>query len=315
MNIQANDSMGTAPPAPSPGAGITSPGSFASVARSQPKTSDANIFRDAWLYRITGNGKARLDSRSGASPAFLSVLDIAALGPVSFRDIARRFENIASDDLELWLSAMCSMDLLEPVAALVSADDSTEVALAGPESAAIIAIEPVRRPVALLVHRDPVTRASWRRSLKRCGHELFEATDLDTVEVLMQRHRPAWVVLGLVGEDFDGLHVLRALKRPRASRRVRVCLVLPHSSALCRDAHATAVRADAIATTGIEIARALNPAGEDSAGPVNATTTLSPDCALPAARQADEKRPVLQKSDILLKTARMNAWMSSQRAA
>ena len=315
MNIQANDSMGTTPPARSPGARITSLGSFASAAQGRAKPGDANIFRDAWLYRITGNGKARLDSRSGASPAFLSVLDIAAVGPVSFRDIARRFDNIASDDLELWLSAMCSMDLLEPVAAPVSADNSTADALAVSESAAIIAIEPVRRPVALLVHADPATRASWRRSLKRCGHELFEATDLETIELLMQRHRPAWVVLGLVGEDFDGLHVLRALKRPRASRRVRVCLVLPDSSALCRDAHVTAVRADVIATTGIEIARALKPAGEDSAGPVIAAITPPPDSALPAALQADAKRPILQYNDILLKTARMNAWMSSQSAA
>ena len=315
MNIQANDSMGTALPARSPGARIISPGSFASAAQGRAKPDDANIFRDAWVYQITGNGKARLDSRSGASPAFLSVLDIAAVGPVSFRDIARRFDNIASDDLELWLSAMCSMDLLEPVAAPVSADDSTVDALADSESTAINAFELVRPPVALLVHADPSTRAAWRRSLKRCGHELFEATDLETVELLMQQHRPAWVVLGLVGEDFDGLHVLRALKRPRAPRRVRVCLVVPHSSALCRDAHATAVRADVIATTGIEIARALKPEGEDSAGPVNAVITPPPDDALPAARQADEKRPILQNNDILLKTARMNAWMTSQRAA
>ena len=315
MNIQANNSMGTAPPAPTPGARITSPGSFASVIQGRVKTGNANIFRDALLYRITGNGKARLDSRSGASPAFLSVLDFAAVGPVAFRDIARRFENIASDDLELWLSAMCSMDLLEPVAAPVSADDSTVDALAGSESAAVSAIEPVRRPVALLVHGDPATRASWRRSLKRCGHELFEATDLETVELLMQRHRPSWVVLGLVGEDFNGLHVLRALKRPRLSRHVRVCLVLPDSSALSRDAHATAVRADVIATTGIEIARALKPAAEDSVGPINAATTPPPDRALPSARQADEKHTILRNNDILLKTARMNAWMSSQRAA
>ena len=137
MNIQANDSMGTALPARSPGARIISPGSFASAAQGRAKPDDANIFRDAWVYQITGNGKARLDSRSGASPAFLSVLDIAAVGPVSFRDIARRFDNIASDDLELWLSAMCSMDLLEPVAAPVSADDSTVDALADSESTAI----------------------------------------------------------------------------------------------------------------------------------------------------------------------------------
>lgn len=232
-----------------------------------------NVFRDAWQYRITDVGAERLATRSGASPAFLSILGIAQAGPVSFASIARQMPNIDGDDLELWLSAMCAMDLLSPVgggAMLAESPMSAEAApvqdtvadapVAGPAEA--VAPTPVGH--ALLVHGDPETRARWRQALVGGGFDFLEAGDLESVEAHLRAHRPAWVVLGLSGEDFDGLHLLRALKRPRAPRFARVCMVVPAGVVLDADQRETVARADATAASAADIARALR--GEVAAG-------------------------------------------------
>jgi len=230
-----------------------------------------NIFRDAWQYRITDAGSERLAARTGASPAFLSVLGIAQAGPVSFASIARQMPNIDGDDLELWLSAMCTMGLLSPVegvttlaeAAMVDTAESAQAALdevPAPAEAADTSTQETAATAAgyaLLVHADNKTRANWRRALTGRGFGFLEAADLETVETLMREHRPAWVVLGMKGEDFEGIHLLRALKRPRAPRISRVCLVVPRGRALDEDEQETAARADATAASVPDIVRAL----------------------------------------------------------
>ena len=241
-----------------------------------------NIFRDAWQYRITDAGVERLAARSGASPAFMTVLGIAQAGPVSFASIARQMPNIDGDDLELWLSAMCTMGLLstvESVATLAEtagldsaeAGEAAEKAEKAEKAAAPEVTKPSPEPVpsapapaglALLVHADHKTRANWRRALAGRGFDFLEAADLETVETHVRERRPAWVVLGLKGEDFEGLHLLRALKRPRAPRISRVCLVVPRGRVLDEDEQETAARADATAASVPDIVRAL--CGEDA---------------------------------------------------
>ena len=252
-----------------------------------------NVFRDAWQYRITDAGVERLAARSGASPAFMTVLGIAQAGPVSFASIARQMPNIDGDDLELWLSAMCTMGLLSTVeseatlaetAGLDSAE-AGEAAEAAEKAAAHEVPKPSPEPVpsvpapaglALLVHADHKTRANWRRALSGRGFDFLEAADLETVETHVRERRPAWVVLGLKGEDFEGLHLLRALKRPRAPRISRVCLVVPRGRVLDQDEQETAARADATAASVPDIVRAL--CGEDALdSPIE-----SPDAAAPA---------------------------------
>lgn len=231
-----------------------------------------NIFRDAWQYRITDAGAERLAARSGASPAFLAVLAIVMGGPASFASIARQMPNIDGDDLELWLSAMCAMDLLSP---LEAAPTFAEDAASDPAEPQVPALPAAQVPVvagvtpapealalasagyALLVHADGNTRAHWRHALSGHGFDFLEAGDLETVEAHMRAHRPAWVVLGLKGEDFEGLHLLRALKRPRAPRISRVCMVVPDDIALDEDEQETVARADATAASVPDIVRAL----------------------------------------------------------
>jgi len=222
-----------------------------------------NIFRDAWQYRITDAGAERLAVRSGASPAFLAVLAIVMAGPTSFASIARQMPNIDGDDLELWLSAMCAMGLLSP---LEGAYPFAEDAAPDPVEPGASALPAVPAPdavalasagYALLVHADGKTRTHWRHALSGHGFDFLEAGDLETVEAHMRAHRPAWVVLGLKGEDFEGLHLLRALKRPRAPRISRVCMVVPEGIALDEDEQEAVARADATATSVPDIVRAL----------------------------------------------------------
>jgi hypothetical protein len=245
--------------------------------------SGVNIFRDAWQYRITEAGAARLAARKGASPAFLSILGIAGAGAVTFGQIARQMPKIAGDDLELWLSAMCTMGLLAPV----EGDEPAIVARTGmPDKAAAAEVDPAPAPagLALLVHADAKTRAHWRRALTGRGFDLLEAADLESVEGYMRARRPAWVVLGLKGEDFEGLHLLRALKRPRAPRVSRVCLVVPRGRTLTGDEGETAARADATATSVADIVRAL--CGEAALAPAMEQQIPDP-VTLPASSVPD----------------------------
>ena len=216
-----------------------------------------NVFRDAWEYRITDLGAERLATRKGASPAFLSILAIAAATPVTFAHIARQMRHIACNDLELWLSAMCSMGLLAPVAnaSPVTSEATADVKAAPPPEQPAVA--PPALAAALLVHADAKVRGNWRRALGGRGFQLIEAASLDAVERLIRERRPTWVVLGLEGQDFDGLHLLRALKRPRAPRISRVCLVLPRGTDLDYEACETVARADATAASVPDIVRAL----------------------------------------------------------
>ena len=284
-----------------------------------------NIFRDAWQYRITDAGVERLAARSGASPAFMTVLGIAQAGPVSFASIARQMPNIDGDDLELWLSAMCTMGLLSTVeseatlaetAGLDSAE-AGEAAEAAEKAAASAVAKPSPEPapsapapagLALLVHADHKTRANWRRALSGRGFDFLEAADLETVETHVRERRPAWVVLGLKGEDFEGLHLLRALKRPRAPRISRVCLVVPRGRVLDQDEQETAARADATAASVPDIVRAL--CGQDALdAPIELPGAAAPASATDAPADAEivvapampvvaaEPRPVPQRPE------------------
>ena len=234
--------------------------------------SGVNVFRDAWEYRITDDGAKRLAARSGASPAFLGILAIASAAPVTFAQVASQVPHIDGNDLELWLSTLCEMGLLSPVEAdtapLVDTESSAAPALPPPEpapTAGLAAVPDVGLlPVALLVHAEARVRANWRRVLAGRGFELLESAELESVECLIRERRPAWVVLGLNGADFDGLHLLRALKRPRAPRISRVCLVVPRGRTLSADASETAARADATATSVTDIVRSL--CGESAVG-------------------------------------------------
>jgi hypothetical protein len=249
-------------------------------ARSVPQHALAgNVFRDAWEYRITVAGAERLAAGSGASPAFLSILALVAAAPVTFGHLAAEMPHIDGDDLELWLSAMCSMGLLSPLG--TAADEPApvlpaalsvapvpattwlpdgEVVQRGPETA------PVTGPVVLLVHADPKVRANWRRALGGHGFAMIDGAELEVVERLIRDRRPAWVVLALKGADFDGLHLLKALKRPRAPRVSKVCLVVPRGTVLDDDMQQVAARADARAASVAEI-----------------VTTLAANCVAPAA--------------------------------
>ena len=284
-----------------------------------------NIFRDAWQYRITDAGVERLAARSGASPAFMTVLGIAQAGPVSFASIARQMPNIDGDDLELWLSAMCTMGLLSTVeseatlaetAGLDSAE-AGEAAEAAEKAAASAVAKPSPEPapsapapagLALLVHADHKTRANWRRALSGRGFDFLGAADLETVETHVRERRPAWVVLGLKGEDFEGLHLLRALKRPRAPRISRVCLVVPRGRVLDQDEQETAARADATAASVPDIVRAL--CGQDALdAPIELPGAAAPASATDAPADAEivvapampvvaaEPRPVPQRPE------------------
>ncbi len=235
-----------------------------------------NVFRDAWEYRITDDGARRLAAKSGASPAFLGILSIASAAPVTFAHVASQVPHIDGNDLELWLSTLCEMGLLSPVEAgtalHVAAAPSVAVSMPPEELTPAVVSVPVAvakpapdvpaadaqvLPVALLVHAEARVRANWQRALAGRGFELQESAELETVERLLRERRPAWVVLGLDGGDFDGLHLLRALKRPRAPRISRVCLVVPRGRTLAADAAETAARADANASSVTDIVRAL----------------------------------------------------------
>ena len=220
-----------------------------------------NVFRDAWEYRITAAGIERLAARTGASPAFLGILAIVSAASVTFGHIALATPHIDGDDLELFLSTMCEMGLLAPVEEdAASTDrhpgDGLPQARSQADAGDIPATDSAL-PVALLVHAEARVRANWRRLLAGRGFELLEGSELAGVERLIRERRPAWVVLGLHGEDFDGLHLLRALKRPRAPRFSRVCLVLPRGRVLEAEAAETAARADATVNSGSDIVRAL----------------------------------------------------------
>lgn len=241
------------------------------------KVGGANIFRGAWEYRITDTGTTRLASRTGASPAFLNVLEIVQGGTVSFSLISQQLPHISSDDLELWLSAMCSMDLLAPVAPRMAIEPVVPVApqatttSCAPELNERPTHEPAlpALPTVLLVHADAKTRGAWRRALGGLEFELLDAADLETVEDLVRERCPAWIVLGLQGEDFEGLDLLRAMRRPRAPRGIsRICLVVPRATVLDADAMAIAARADETATNAADIARIL---AESGAAPATAT--------------------------------------------
>lgn len=215
-----------------------------------------NVFREGFEYRITTEGARRLEAGSGASPAFLAVLAIAAAGPVSFSVIAEGMSHIGPDDLELWLSAMCDMGLLEnaQAEATLAEDVTDEPALPGSEG-----VDPAEAdlPVVLLVHKDARVRTNWRRALGGHGLAFAEGSRLEAVEDALREKKPAWVVLGLEGEDFEGLHLLRAMKRPRTRQVARVCLVVPRGQVLDASDNATAERADARAASVTDIVRAV----------------------------------------------------------
>lgn len=255
-----------------------------------------NVFRDAWEYRITAAGVERLAARTGASPAFLGILAIVSAASVTFGHIALATPHIDGDDLELFLSTMCEMGLLAPVEEDAASPDlqpgdglpqARSLADAGDISATDSAL-----PVALLVHAEARVRANWRRLLAGRGFELLEGSELAVVERLIRERRPAWVVLGLHGEDFDGLHLLRALKRPRAPRFSRVCLVLPRGRVLEADAAETAARADATVNSGSDIVRALCGAEaiDEAAATVPAVPRHQAQTAPPSA--SSEAQPV-----------------------
>ncbi|MFN0161826.1 MAG: hypothetical protein ACKVQQ_11390 [Burkholderiales bacterium] len=220
-----------------------------------------NVFRDAWQYAGTEEGGRRLAAKSGASPAFLAVLATATPGPASFGQIAAALPHVAPDDLELWLSAMCEMGLLATV------DDAPAQAVLEPP----VEVKPVPpgrvRPVFLLVDADQQTRASWRSALARSGAEILESARLEEVENLICDRKPAWVVLGMHGEDFEGIHLLKALKRPRAPRVCKVCFVVPPGHLPTIEDRESANRADALAATaedvGLAVARALGDAATE----------------------------------------------------
>ena len=239
--------------------------------------ASVNVFRDAWEYRITEAGAERLAARTGASPAFLGILAIVSAASVTFRHISLATPHIDGDDLELFLSTMCEMGLLAPVEADLAPPgqplDDAQPEARPPAEAHDSSATDSGLPVALLVHAEAQVRANWRRLLAGRGFKLLEGAELAVVERLIREHRPAWVVLGLQGEDFEGLHLLRALKRPRAPRFSRVCLVVPRGRPLEAEAAETAARADATATSGSDIVRAL----------CGAETIGAPASTLPAA--------------------------------
>ena len=249
------------------------------------------VFRDAWEYCITDDGAKRLAACSGASTAFLSILSIASAAPVTFAQVASQAPHIDGNDIELWLSTLCEMGLLSPVKAgtapLVDTASSAAAGAPPPEPAptAGLAVAPHAEvlPVALLVHAEARVRANWRRVLAGRGFELLESDELETVKRLIRERRPAWVVLGLNSGDFDGLHLLRALKRPRAPRISRVCLVVPRGRTLGADASETAARADATATSVTEIVRSL--CGESAVGEI-------------AESEAEDQSPVPTTGDV-----------------
>ena len=258
------------------------------------KVGGANIFRGAWEYRITETGSARLASRTGASPAFLNVLEIVQGGTVSFSLISHQLPHISSDDLELWLSAMCSMDLLAPVAPRMAIEPAGQVVPqapplpSAPSSTARPTHEPARPalPTVLLVHAEAKTRGAWRRALVGLEVELLDAADLETVEDLVRERCPAWIVLGLQGEDFEGLDLLRAMRRPRAPRGIsRICLVVPRATVLDADAMAIAARADETATNAADIARIL---AEPGAAPATAGVLTGTNADAMAGQSAEK---------------------------
>lgn len=242
-----------------------------------------NVFRDAWQYAGTAEGARRLAAKSGASPAFLAVLATAIPGPASFGQIAAALPHVAPDDLELWLSAMCEMGLLATVdnAPAEEAPEPSAEGAAGPPPEALFAssakaaaqppaevvvtppaeVKPARpgrgRPVVLLVDADPHTRAAWRGALTRSGVEIVEAAQLEEVEAIIGERKPAWVVLGMRGEDFEGIHLLKALKRPRAPSACKVCFVVPPGHLPTIEDHDSAKRADALAATAEDVGRAV----------------------------------------------------------
>lgn len=237
-----------------------------------------NVFRDAWEYCITPVGRERLAAGRGASPAFLRVLAILDTGPTTFGEVARRMETIAADDIELWLSAMCSMELIAPVES-----GDVPAAVGGMQSDA--AIGPTdsgrveapadgdgpARPTVLLVNADPKTRANWRRALGGHGFDFAEGSELEKIEQLIRERRPTWVVMGLKGADFECLHLLKAMKRPRAAQVSRVCLVLPRGKSLASDEAEVAARADARVSSVAEIVRALTAGAPDATQANDAT--------------------------------------------
>jgi hypothetical protein len=272
-----------------------------------------NVFRDAWEYRITPAGHERLATGKGASPAFLQILRIAHGAPVTFAHVAGEMEHISGDDLELWLSAMCTMGLLAPVdnhdapAPAVRRHPASPVMPDAPEHPA--------RPTVLLVHADAKARANWRRALGTGDFDFAEGADLETVERLIRDKRPAWVVMGLKGADFDGLHLLKALKRPRAPRVSRVCLVIPRGKQLPPDDAEVAARADATAASVQDIVRALaHPAAESAAVAAAMPATLpvpAPDqapLATPAPAHLD--RPAARPQAIARPPANAPVWMN-----
>ena len=232
-----------------------------------------NVFRDAWEYRITAAGHERLATGKGASPAFMQILRIAHGTPVTFADVASQFDHISGDDLELWLSAMCTMGLLAPVQ---SADLEVQAPLSNlAPSTPTVADVSAAQPLALLVHADAKARANWRRALGASGFDFSESGELETVERLIRERRPTWVVLGLKGTDFDGLHLLKALKRPRAPSVSKVCLVLPRGKRLSPEEAEIAARADATAGTVQDIVHALNAVrAADTVGTAEAFAAL-----------------------------------------
>lgn len=258
-----------------------------------------NIFRDAWEYRITADGLERLAARTGASPAFLAILALVSDAPASFRSIAGGMSHIDADDLELWLSAMCSMGLLAPAApadGAVPVGDAAAASGAGAPAAdtAVPAPDPVDEglPLVLLVNRDARARANWRRALAGRGMALLECARLEVVETALRERKPAWVVLGLDGEDFEGLHLLRALRRPRAPRLSKVCLVVPRGRTLDEGDAATAARADARAASVADIVRAVCGDAALDTGEAEAPTGGADEPAPAAAASAKSAVPI-----------------------
>ncbi|MBL8380451.1 MAG: hypothetical protein JNM79_21455 [Burkholderiales bacterium] len=135
------------------------------------------------------------------------------------------------------------------------------------------------RPVVLLVDADQDARAAWRGALDGMAVEILESARLEEVEDLIRARKPAWVVLGMRGEDFEGIHLLKALKRPRAPRVCKVCFVVPPGHLPTIEDHDSAKRADALAATAEDVGRVV---------------AREPGEAVVEMRQTKRLRPVLE---------------------
>ena len=191
--------------------------------------SSANPFRSQWLYRRLPAGDAMLAAEKGLSPAFLKLLAaVDGDSPVSFSTLETRFGHLDADDLELWLAELCGMRLIVP--AQSSADtQAAQPATEAPDELSAAA-EAFAWPDVLLVHKLRSTRQAWRDMLAPLPLRIHEAGTLEEADAAYNSVRPAGVVIGPEGGDFNALNLIHALKHPRAPRLTKVILMLDEKS-------------------------------------------------------------------------------------